>query len=131
MTTDLSPGTPTVRRVLQRFVLPADRDLDVVPLYVDTEGVQLDADREMIGTNKSAQKVNKAASRQAISSGTALHPDAILDRRRLRVEESQRISLGTYQYLDMHMAIASALTMFENTLRPHLESGAELAGESE
>lgn len=29
--------------------------------------------------------------------------------------------LGTYQYLDMHMAIASALTMFENELRPHLE----------
>lgn len=26
--------------------------------------------------------------------------------------------LGTYQYLDMHMAIASALTMWENTLRP-------------
>jgi UDP-galactopyranose mutase len=25
--------------------------------------------------------------------------------------------LGTYQYLDMHMAIASALTMFENQLR--------------
>lgn len=25
--------------------------------------------------------------------------------------------LGTYQYLDMHMAIASALTMWENTLR--------------
>lgn len=25
--------------------------------------------------------------------------------------------LGTYKYLDMHMAIASALTMFENTLR--------------
>ena len=86
----------TVRRVLQRFVLPADRDLDVVPLYVDTEGVMLDADKEMIGTNKSAQKVNKAAARQAISSGTALHPDSILDRRRLRVESSQRLSLGTY-----------------------------------
>ena len=27
--------------------------------------------------------------------------------------------LGSYQYLDMHMAIASALTMFENDLRPH------------
>ena len=37
--------------------------------------------------------------------------------------------LGTYQYLDMHMAIASALTMFENTLAPHLTSGAPLAGE--
>jgi galactofuranosylgalactofuranosylrhamnosyl-N-acetylglucosaminyl-diphospho-decaprenol beta-1,5/1,6-galactofuranosyltransferase len=90
------PASETVRRVLQRFVLPADRDLDVVPLYVDTEGVQLDADKEMIGTNKSAQKVNKASARQAISSGTALHPDSILDRRRLRVESSQRISLGTY-----------------------------------
>ncbi len=27
--------------------------------------------------------------------------------------------LGTYQYLDMHMAIGSALSMFENKLRPH------------
>ncbi len=29
--------------------------------------------------------------------------------------------LGTYQYLDMHMAIMSALTMFDNDLRPILE----------
>ena len=28
--------------------------------------------------------------------------------------------LGTYQYLDMHMAIASALTMFDNDIAPHL-----------
>jgi UDP-galactopyranose mutase len=28
--------------------------------------------------------------------------------------------LGTYKYLDMHMAIASALSMFENKLRPVL-----------
>ncbi|MGO4255837.1 glycosyltransferase [Marmoricola sp. RAF53] len=86
----------TVRRVLQRFVLPADRDLDVVPLYVDTEAAMLDADKEAIGSNKGAQKLNKASARQAISSGTTLHPDAILDRRRLRVEASSRISLGTY-----------------------------------
>ena len=26
--------------------------------------------------------------------------------------------LGTYQYLDMHMAIASALSMYENQIRP-------------
>ncbi|MEP9417364.1 UDP-galactopyranose mutase [Gordonia sp. VNQ95] len=37
--------------------------------------------------------------------------------------------LGTYQYLDMHMAIASALTMFENTLAPHLADGASLTGQ--
>ncbi|MAU83773.1 UDP-galactopyranose mutase [Gordonia sp. Z-3] len=35
--------------------------------------------------------------------------------------------LGTYQYLDMHMAIASALTMFDNTLAPHLAEGAPLS----
>lgn len=29
--------------------------------------------------------------------------------------------LGSYQYLDMHMAIASALTAFDNTVRPWLE----------
>ncbi|MGB1225482.1 MAG: UDP-galactopyranose mutase [Mycobacterium sp.] len=34
--------------------------------------------------------------------------------------------LGTYQYLDMHMAIASALNMFDNTLVPHLREGAPL-----
>ncbi|WP_024801285.1 UDP-galactopyranose mutase [Nocardia sp. BMG51109] len=37
--------------------------------------------------------------------------------------------LGTYQYLDMHMAIGSALSMFDNVLRPHLESGAALVDE--
>ncbi|MCK8613498.1 MULTISPECIES: UDP-galactopyranose mutase [Gordonia] len=37
--------------------------------------------------------------------------------------------LGTYQYLDMHMAIASALTMFDNTLAPHLRDGAPLVSD--
>jgi UDP-galactopyranose mutase len=34
--------------------------------------------------------------------------------------------LGTYKYLDMHMAIGSALSMFDNRLRPHFEGGADL-----
>lgn len=96
MATDQDTTSATVRRVLQRFVLPVDRDLDVVPLYVDTEPSLLDADKEAIGSNQGAQKLNKAAARQAISSGTSLHPDAILDRHRLRVEEAQRVSFGTY-----------------------------------
>ncbi|WP_371828584.1 MULTISPECIES: UDP-galactopyranose mutase [Nocardiaceae] len=37
--------------------------------------------------------------------------------------------LGTYQYLDMHMAIASALNLYDNTLAPHFETGASLAGD--
>ncbi|MEZ5091563.1 UDP-galactopyranose mutase [Nocardioides sp.] len=34
--------------------------------------------------------------------------------------------LGTYQYLDMHMAIGSALSMYDNKLRPHFTEGAAL-----
>jgi UDP-galactopyranose mutase len=34
--------------------------------------------------------------------------------------------LGTYKYLDMHMAIGSALSMFENKLKPHFASGEDL-----
>jgi UDP-galactopyranose mutase len=34
--------------------------------------------------------------------------------------------LGTYKYLDMHMAIGSALSMYENKLKPHFADGSEL-----
>ena len=37
--------------------------------------------------------------------------------------------LGTYQYLDMHMAIASALTLWENKLVPFYEVGVALEQE--
>ena len=53
--------------------------------------------------------------------------------RRLAAAESEQNNvlfggrLGTYQYLDMHMAIASALTLFDNQLRPFFESGAALS----
>ncbi|WP_395309453.1 UDP-galactopyranose mutase [Mycobacterium sp. AMU20-3851] len=39
--------------------------------------------------------------------------------------------LGTYQYLDMHMAIASALNMYDNILAPHLRDGAALSDNDE
>ena len=34
--------------------------------------------------------------------------------------------LGTYKYLDMHMAIGSALSMFDNKIEPHFAQGAAL-----
>jgi UDP-galactopyranose mutase len=34
--------------------------------------------------------------------------------------------LGTYQYLDMHMAIGAALSMYDNRLRPHFADGEPL-----
>ncbi len=36
--------------------------------------------------------------------------------------------LGTYKYLDMHMAIGSALTMFDNRITPHFTEGKALSG---
>ncbi|WP_198284310.1 UDP-galactopyranose mutase [Saccharomonospora xinjiangensis] len=36
--------------------------------------------------------------------------------------------LGTYKYLDMHMAIGSALSAFDNKIAPHLTEGAPLDG---
>ena len=36
--------------------------------------------------------------------------------------------LGTYKYLDMHMAIGSALSMFRNQLQPYFASGKALEG---
>ena len=34
--------------------------------------------------------------------------------------------LGTYKYLDMHMAIGAALSMFGNKIRPHFAQGAKI-----
>jgi UDP-galactopyranose mutase len=36
--------------------------------------------------------------------------------------------LGTYKYLDMHMAIGSALTMFDNRIAPYFTAGKALSG---
>ncbi|MFF5204989.1 UDP-galactopyranose mutase [Streptosporangium sp. NPDC000396] len=46
-------------------------------------------------------------------------------RKRARAESGVLFGgrLGTYKYLDMHMAIGSALTMFDNRLRPRFAAG--------
>ena len=36
--------------------------------------------------------------------------------------------LGSYKYLDMHMAIGSALSLHENRIRPHFANGRRLTG---
>ena len=60
------------------------------------------------------------------------------DRRRLRPYRALADSedgvvfggrLGTYKYLDMHMAIGSALSVFDNKIAPHFRDGAALSGE--
>jgi UDP-galactopyranose mutase len=60
---------------------------------------------------------------------TAEDRDKLLKYRELAKQEPMVLfggRLGTYKYLDMHMAIGSALSMFENKLRPHFADGVEL-----
>jgi UDP-galactopyranose mutase len=53
----------------------------------------------------------------------------LLEYRELARSEKQVLfggRLGTYKYLDMHMAIGSALSMYDNKIKPHYTQGAEL-----
>ena len=60
-----SKSGQTVRRVLQRQIMPLDRDFDVFALYVDPEDVALDADKYEVGGNRAAKDLNNAAIRQS------------------------------------------------------------------
>ncbi len=127
----------TVTRVLQRQILPIDRDTDVFPLYVDLEDVKLDTDRFEVGGNKSAKDINNAAIRQSTSTGRKLHPDQILSRTALRLGSSQLLSFGTYfnafpaSYWRRHTVVTeveltvdvtgagSAVTVYKSMARGH------------
>ena len=93
--TQVSTENPA-RRILQRFILPADRDLDVMPLYVDVEAAVLDADKLSVGYSKEARNLNKASMRQSTSTGRELSVEDILGRHSLRVVAGERVSLGSY-----------------------------------
>src|SRR5690349_545206 len=76
--------------------MPVDRDLDVMPLYVDPDPAVLDADKYAVGGNKAAKELNWASLRQAVSSGETIHPDQIVDRHAVRVRRGAKLSFGTY-----------------------------------
>ncbi len=95
-TTGTLPDVATTTRLLQRQVLPLDRDLDVMSLYVDPGAASLDADRYEIGSNRNAQEVHAASLREAMGDPTQVHPDQIESRHRFRVPEGERVSFGTY-----------------------------------
>jgi len=83
----------TVRRVIQRVVLPEDRDMDVLPLYVDRDKAQLEPDKKKLAEQARA---GQATAVFVPSTSEPLEPQAILDRHRLRVKRGQRVSFGTY-----------------------------------
>ena len=74
-------------RLLQRQILPLDRDFDVLPLYIDAEAASLDADKYEVGANRHAREMNAVSMRQNVSSGHHIHPDQIESRTRLRIPQ--------------------------------------------
>ncbi len=81
-----------MRRVLQRVVLPVDRDMDVLPLYVDPDRPQLDVDKSGAHAGPARQAPADRAQRRRSSptrtpcwAGTATGSAT-----------NQRISFGTY-----------------------------------
>jgi galactofuranosylgalactofuranosylrhamnosyl-N-acetylglucosaminyl-diphospho-decaprenol beta-1,5/1,6-galactofuranosyltransferase len=95
-TTGTLPDVATTTRLLQRQVLPLDRDLDVLSLYVDAGPAVLDADRYEIGTSRAAREAHAASLRDAIAEPAQLHPDQIESRHRFRVPAGERVSFATY-----------------------------------
>jgi UDP-galactopyranose mutase len=89
---------PTDKTVIMREYSRFAEDSDEPYYPINTE-----ADRALLGTYRSRARA-ETASANVLFGGR----------------------LGTYQYLDMHMAIASALNMYDNTLAPHLRDGAPL-----
>ncbi len=91
-----SSTTTMVRKQLQRQILPIDKDLDVMSLYIDLEGAELEEDKYIVGGSRSAKELNNASIRQKKSTGLSIHPDQITSRTALRIDKGERVSFGTY-----------------------------------
>jgi galactofuranosylgalactofuranosylrhamnosyl-N-acetylglucosaminyl-diphospho-decaprenol beta-1,5/1,6-galactofuranosyltransferase len=89
--TERDAGSETVLRVLQRVVLPTSHDIDVLPLYVDPDRPQLDVNTLGM-TMKQRGRIPPAMPNADVEPD----PHAVLDRRRYRVQPSDRISFATY-----------------------------------
>ncbi len=99
--TDAAPdshGPGTARVQLMRQIMPADRDTDVIRLYVDPDPLALDADKFDIGHTRAAQEANAISSRMqnAAKGIRTVHPDQIVSRTAFRVEQGETMSFGSY-----------------------------------
>ncbi|QDH10793.1 glycosyltransferase family 2 protein [Nocardioides dongxiaopingii] len=94
--TSHAPGTARVR--LMRQIMPADRDTDVISLYVDPDPLALDADKFDIGHTRAAQEANAITTRMATAAKgvRVVHPDQILSRTAFKVEQGETMSFGSY-----------------------------------
>jgi len=82
------------RRVVQRIVLPANGELDTIPLYLDFSAAGGPIAVAEPGTQVPAELAEALAA--AAAPPAAPDPEVIVDRRTARVPEGERISFGTY-----------------------------------
>lgn len=91
-----SPGTERV--LLMRQIMPANRDTDVIRLYVDPDPQALDADKFDIGHKRASHEAAAMASRMqnATKGLRVVHPDQIVSRTAFKVEQGETMSFGSY-----------------------------------
>ncbi|GAB2983318.1 glycosyltransferase [Nocardioides montaniterrae] len=85
----------TTTRVLMRQILPLDRDLEVMALYVDTAPSRLDEDKYVVGGNGHAKAIHATQIRQATGGGDRVAVEQLLDRTRFKVLAGQTVSFGS------------------------------------
>ncbi len=83
--------------VLQRVVLPADRDLDVLPLYIDSslEAATVALSGTAAGSAEAAAG-DEIGTAQAVLATGPQQPNSVLSGRSLRVAAGSRMSFATY-----------------------------------
>jgi galactofuranosylgalactofuranosylrhamnosyl-N-acetylglucosaminyl-diphospho-decaprenol beta-1,5/1,6-galactofuranosyltransferase len=87
--------TGSTRRLLMRQIMPLDRDLEVMALYVDLDDARLDEDKYVVGGNAHAKAINATQIRQSTGSGRRVAVEQLLDRTRFKVLAGQSVSFGS------------------------------------
>src|SRR5215210_8209023 len=94
-TTETLPDEATTTRLLQRQIMPLNRDMDVLSLYVDTGQVALDAERYGSDISKTQRKMLEISLQSNVAEPSEAHPDQLESRERFRVPLGERVSFGT------------------------------------
>lgn len=116
--------------------VPYTRTHEFRHLHPERERITIHNERGLLTHHRNQTVIAREYSRAAGQGDEPYYPvNSREDRALLRVyrDEAQKLEtvlfagrLGTYRYLDMHAAIASALSLFENRLEPHFLRGEPL-----
>lgn len=78
-----------------RQIMPLDRDLEVMALYVDLEDARLDEDKYVVGGSEGAKALNATQIRQPSGAGRRVAAEQLVDRTTFKVLPGQSVSFGS------------------------------------